>query len=169
LGIYNLFDLREAVALLALHYYLAYANKNTMTELLTSRLKQFECIDFALLFGSYAMGTPNELSDIDIAISIQREYSLLELGRVIADMEQATGKRVDVIPVNELHKKNPALAYEIVSTGKMLFCNDAERFITFKRNSFIHYLDVQPMLDLFRKRFTERLMSGRFAQSNYAG
>lgn len=59
------------------------------------------------LFGSYARGTANEDSDIDLIIETggTEIKSLLQLSAVMLDLEEATGKTVDLITASSLRQK----------------------------------------------------------------
>ena len=59
------------------------------------------------LFGSYARGTADENSDIDLIIETggTEIKSLLQLSAVMLDLEQATGKTVDLITASSLRQK----------------------------------------------------------------
>jgi hypothetical protein len=58
------------------------------------------------LFGSYARGTANENSDIDLLLDTSGTEirSLLQLSCVYCDLERALGKSVDVITVSSLEQ-----------------------------------------------------------------
>ena len=56
------------------------------------------------LFGSYAKGTATESSDIDLLIDTTGTSikSLLQLSTVYCDLEEALGKKVDVLTLGQL-------------------------------------------------------------------
>lgn len=58
------------------------------------------------LFGSYARGTANEHSDVDLLIDTTGTQlkSLLGLGALYNDLEEALGKKIDLITVNSLQQ-----------------------------------------------------------------
>lgn len=59
------------------------------------------------LFGSYAKGTATEHSDIDLLIDTTGTNirTLLQLAEVYCDLEEALGKRVDVIPLTSITQR----------------------------------------------------------------
>lgn len=59
------------------------------------------------LFGSYARGTASEASDIDLLIDTTGTSltSLFSLGALYCDLENALGKRVDLITMSSLQQK----------------------------------------------------------------
>ena len=58
------------------------------------------------LFGSYARGTANENSDIDFLVDTTGTSlnSLLLLGGLYCDLEEALGKQIDLITVSSLEQ-----------------------------------------------------------------
>jgi predicted nucleotidyltransferase len=61
------------------------------------------CVSYALVFGSSARGTAHEGSDLDIAVGLESpaRLSALELGDLIARLERASGRSVDIVVVDE--------------------------------------------------------------------
>ncbi len=54
-------------------------------------------ISYAGIFGSYARGDSTEASDIDLLIRYNKPIDLFDLGSLTNSLEEATGKRVDVV------------------------------------------------------------------------
>lgn len=132
-------------------------------------LLQFDFIESAVLFGSFAEGKENEMSDIDIGIVAMKDLSLIEIGLIAARMETAFKRRADVVILNCLYRKNPLLAYEILSKGKVLFCKNRERLIELKTNAILSFMDTAPLRDAVNMGLRERMRSGRFGDRNYVG
>lgn len=85
-------------------------------------LAAHDFIEFALLFGSFARGKPKPWSDVDIAIFVARPLDLLEIGQLTAALECSLGRAVDVLVLNTALEHHPALAYNVVAEGSLLFC-----------------------------------------------
>ncbi|PHS58191.1 MAG: hypothetical protein COB17_04140 [Sulfurimonas sp.] len=68
-------------------------------------LQENQNIIFALLFGSYANGKSNDMSDIDIAIFTDKELDIFEFGMIVSDLEQLSDKKIDLVVLNNLYKK----------------------------------------------------------------
>ena len=132
-------------------------------------LLQFDFIESAVLFGSFAEGKENEMSDIDVGIVAMKDLSLIEIGLVASRMEIAFKRRTDIVILNDLYRKNPILAYEILSKGKLLFCRNQERLIELKTNTILFFIDTAPLRDAVNKGLRERMKSRRFGDRNYAG
>ncbi len=107
---------------------------------------------FAYLFGSYAKGTQDEKSDIDIAIFLidtcLLERDPLYPSRLAIRIERAlSGKKpVDIRVLNgsTLRFKSQVLRY-----GKLLFSKDEKRRIEFETHSLAHYYDFKPFLEMY--------------------
>ncbi len=130
-------------------------------------LEKFDFIEFAILFGSFSHGKTSKLSDLDIGIYTNREISLLETGGLVAKLELALRLNVDIIILNNLYRKKPALAYEIISKGKPLFCKNKASLIDFKKNVLIYFMDNKVLLDEVNKTFINRLNKNGFAEHKY--
>ena len=142
-------------------------NKNIIKEF-KNYLKQFEKIDFVLLFGSSLTDKFSPMSDVDVAIHTNKLLDILILGKIISQLEKISGRKVDVIELNNLYKKNPALAFNIVSNSEVILINNFEKFVDFKKNTFLYYLDTAPMRDLIQNSFLKRIEQKKFGKRNYA-
>ena len=65
------------------------------------------CLPAIYLFGSYARGTANEHSDVDLLVDTTGTQlkSLLTLGALYNDLEEALGKKIDLITVSSLQQR----------------------------------------------------------------
>ncbi|MSQ14381.1 MAG: hypothetical protein EXR50_00745 [Dehalococcoidia bacterium] len=55
------------------------------------------------IFGSYVHGENTEDSDIDILIEFPRGNSFFDLAELQLQLEQALGKKVDILTYNSIH------------------------------------------------------------------
>jgi len=127
---------------------------------------------FALVFGSTAGKSStgaNALSDVDVGIYTENEIPLLEMGRLIVGLEKIAGRKIDLVTLNDLYKKNPNFAFNVVSTGRLLFARNRSTFVDFKRNVFLYYLDAKPLIDMVNRSMEKRIHAGKFGERNYAG
>jgi len=125
-------------------------------------------IDFAIFFGSFANKQTNFFSDIDIAIHTNKELELLEIGELVVNLEDILHKKVDLVLLNELYKKNPLLAYNITTNHEIIMLNDKNLYIDFKTNSFLWYFDFEPTLKMFNENFLKRVENGNFGKTKTA-
>ncbi|MCK4763679.1 MAG: nucleotidyltransferase domain-containing protein [Candidatus Aminicenantes bacterium] len=143
-------------------------NKTVDFQKITALLKKFDCIVFALIFGSTATGKIHRLSDVDIGIYAKNEIPLLELGKITSELEKIVGKKVDLLLLNNLYKEKPGFAFRVISSAKLLFTKDEDSFVNFKTNVFLYYLDAKPLIDMVDKALHRRIETGAFGERNYA-
>jgi predicted nucleotidyltransferase len=108
-------------------------------EKLVSILKEFfKEAEGIWLFGSYADGTYNEHSDIDIAVLFKNKKTPVEIYKLKENLEVLLKKDVDLVNLADV---NDVFAYEIVTKGKNIkktkFADDYEYRI------WLRYLDLQ--------------------------
>ena len=65
-------------------------------------LKRYD-VKRAALFGSFVRGEQREDSDIDILVEFKDGKSLLDLAGLKIELEEALGRKVDVLTYNSLH------------------------------------------------------------------
>jgi predicted nucleotidyltransferase len=119
---------------------------------------------FAYLFGSYAAGEQNEVSDIDLALYVQGEGSLMEQGLVVSELEMITGCDVDLVVLNGMIERNPQLAYDIVFGGTLLFSRNDELLAHYRRRTLHYFFDTEPIREMVRAGLEYRLSHGTFAK-----
>ena len=56
------------------------------------------------LFGSYVRGRATEESDIDILVELDEEYSLIDFVRLKHELEEALGRKVDLVEYDAIKK-----------------------------------------------------------------
>jgi predicted nucleotidyltransferase len=56
------------------------------------------------VFGSFARGNAREDSDLDLLVKAGRETSSFFPGGLLADLEEALGRRVDIVEEQGLHR-----------------------------------------------------------------
>jgi len=104
-------------------------------------------IAYGLLFGSTVRGEAHPSSDLDIAVGLYPGAAPAtgELGRLVSDLEQATGRTVDLVVIDDAP---PALAYRIFREGQPLVMRDRRIFSQAKTRAILVYLDFRPVEDL---------------------
>ncbi|SFG89471.1 Predicted nucleotidyltransferase [Desulfotomaculum arcticum] len=74
----------------------------------------------AILFGSYAKGSPTDKSDIDIVIDSKGKLLNMDFYGVLEDITTRLGKRVDLFEITEL-KNNAAMRSVVEQEGIVLY------------------------------------------------
>ena len=92
-----------------------------------------------ILFGSFARGTQNERSDIDIAFKSKREVTKKESFTEKSLLEDIAKRDIDLVNLDEI---NDDFRYEILMNGKELYCEDKTKFDLYKLDMFREYLDL---------------------------
>jgi predicted nucleotidyltransferase len=96
----------------------------------------------AYLFGSEAKGKSGTLSDIDIAIFIDKTINKSERFdlrlRLTSELSSIMNKTVDVVVLNVSPVQ---LSYEIIKHGKVIFCKDKSMQVDFETEILSKYLD----------------------------
>lgn len=138
------------------------------TSLLEHRLREILAprpeIIFAFLFGSYARGTANNLSDIDIAIYVDETHMPPPgpygyTSNLTVELKRQLKRNVDVIILNEAPL---VLRFHILQDGKLLFCHDPLARIRFHEKTVRDFLDFQPILKVQAQYLRQRLENGSF-------
>ncbi|MBI3630374.1 MAG: nucleotidyltransferase domain-containing protein [Candidatus Rokubacteria bacterium] len=93
----------------------------------------------ASLFGSLMRGEARPKSDADIAVLFSGSPPTESLDRLVADLEAASGRGVDLVVQNDAP---PLLAHEVVSTGTCLVCRDEDERVRFMARTVSRYLDT---------------------------
>ncbi|WP_338825990.1 hypothetical protein MTBGP_26540 [Moorella thermoacetica] len=123
-----------------------------------------EEIKFAYLFGSHARGTPNKLSDLDVAVFLD-EFRLPPVGpygyksELLVTMRQKLREPLDFVILNEAPL---LLRFRVLRDGKLLFCRDTQGRITFHEKTLRDYLDFRPMQKIQVQYLHKRLAEGHF-------
>lgn len=141
---------------------LSAVKENILT--IQSLLEETYSISQLLIFGSFAKNRVHNLSDLDVGIFTTKELDLLELGMLVSDLEKATEQKIDLVVLNDLHKKNAKLSFNIFQNHELIFCNDKEEYIEFKSNTMQYYFDIEPMYKMFDKQLVERVNNGTYGQ-----
>lgn len=115
-------------------------------------LKKIEC-EAIVLFGSYARGTQNDESDVDIAIKPKNEIDKKALFNVSLDLSDELERDVDLINLDA--EIGDAFRYEILITGKTIYCEDSFKFEMYKLDMYREFLELnesrQMIIDRIKK------------------
>lgn len=93
-----------------------------------------------ILFGSYARGTQNNESDIDIAIKTNQKMSKLDIFNLKNELEEIAKKDIDLINLDMLN--SDGFKYEILVNGIEIYCEDKFKFDLYKLDMYREYLEL---------------------------
>ena len=102
-------------------------------------LKKIEC-KAIVLFGSYARGTQNAESDIDIAIKPKNKIDKKALYNLSNELSDKLEKDIDLINLDD--EISDAFRYEILITGKTIYCEDEFKFQMYRLDMYREYLEL---------------------------
>lgn len=129
-----------------------------MNEHDVKRLTECLCkypVIIAYLFGSEAKGTSGALSDMDIAVLVDRNIDKSERFdlrlRLSNELSSSMNKRVDFVVLNDSPVQ---LSYEVIKHGKLIFCKDKSMKVDLEVEILSKYLDRR----YFDKRHAELVM-----------
>ena len=121
-----------------------------------------------LLFGSYANNKEHNLSDVDIGVFFKESVDLKKLGYLNATLEARLNKKIDIVVLNEIEKKDPLFAFNILENHIVLHQEDEAIYINFKTAVQLSYLDHKYLIDQGMRDIQRRINSNSFAERNYA-
>jgi len=113
-------------------------------------------IAYGLVFGSAGRGEARAGSDLDVAIGLTPGVGLdaLAVGRLVSDLERATGRTIDVALLGEAP---PALAYRVFRDGVVVFVRDRSAMVERHVQAILDYLDYRP----FEAAFVRGVLEAR--------
>lgn len=130
---------------------------------LVNTLENQSNIVFAFMFGSRTKRKERFGSDLDIAVYFKEEPPLLDIGKLVNELEEASGYKVDLISLNDIHKKNPRLAFSVLAEGMLLFSNNEKVLNEFRKKVYLEYFDFLPVINLFNIKLKDRVNNKKFA------
>ena len=114
-------------------------------------IEKIDC-EAIVLFGSYARGTQNAESDIDIAIKQNTNISKKQIFYLSQELEEKIKTEVDLINLDDI---NDSFRYEILINGKTIYCKDELKFELYKLDMYREYLELnesrQIIIDRIKK------------------
>lgn len=101
-------------------------------------LNNLKC-EAIVLFGSFARGTQNAESDIDIAIKVKEKIDKKEIYKLSNILADKLNKEIDLINLDEI---GDTFRYEILINGKTLYCKDELQFELYKLDMYREFLEL---------------------------
>ena len=113
----------------------------------------------AYLFGSYASGRITPLSDVDIGYIIIPDFPAKDLldKELTIDGEISHALRTDEVECFLLNNKPVSFQYQVISTGKKIYCSNEELRASYESLIISKYLDQKYYQDLNTELFLENL------------
>ena len=131
-------------------------NSEELQTLITDYFSRRDDIDTVLLFGSFAKGTYNEHSDIDIAIHSNKTLDYERLSTIQTELALLTHREIDLA---DLSSADGLFLYQIMTIGikikisKSVFVSYLSKALGFKE-------DFLPVIEYSRKEKIRRYVNG---------
>ena len=131
--------------------------EDKMEKIKNKILEKVEC-EAIVLFGSYARKMQREDSDIDIAIKTKKEISKKEIFYLSQEIEEEIKTDVDLVDLDSIED---GFRYEILISGKTIYCEDEYRFELYKLDMYREYLELnesrQMIINQIKNKFTKSM------------
>ncbi|SHH76160.1 type VII toxin-antitoxin system MntA family adenylyltransferase antitoxin [Clostridium grantii] len=102
-------------------------------------------IKLIYIFGSYAKGSNNSKSDLDIAILLYNDYNPLDKLNLIGDLTSIFKR--DDIDLVILNSASAVLKHQVIKYGNLVFMENEDIKVDFEVKVLKEYMDMEP----FRK------------------
>lgn len=126
---------------------------------LAATVKQIKEIDALYLFGSAAAKKISPLSDLDLAVLLNKKvpaekYLDFRLTLIDRFAKILATSEIDLVLLNQAP---PLLAYEVIRSGKILFERNRGERIDYECKVLSFYFDMQPFYQFHRNSLKQRL------------
>jgi len=113
----------------------------------------------AYVFGSFKRGEIRPLSDIDLAVLLDRNLSKTERLEIqielFDDLIEFLGTdEIDLIILNDVPL---SMQYGVLKDKKILYYSDKEKLVDFETEVVKKYLEIKPLRDEFNREFIKRV------------
>ena len=107
------------------------------------------------LYGSHAEGSATGLSDLDVAVAAQADFSRSELWRL---EERAAARWPETVDICVLNLAPLAFRYQVISRGRRLWTADADAVAGLESLIWRQYWDLRPHLEHDWKGYVRHVM-----------
>jgi uncharacterized protein len=98
-------------------------------------------IKLLYIFGSYAKGTNNDDSDIDIAVLLEEGYSPLHKVSLLGNLSDTLKTdNIDLVILNSAHS---VLKHQVIKYGKIVYNESEESRILYEVRVLKEYMDME--------------------------
>ena len=112
-------------------------------------------IKLLYVFGSYAKGSNNKNSDIDIAVLVDDNYKPMYKLYMIGDLTSIFKR--DDIDLVILNGASPVLRHQVIKYGKIIYEESLEEKVIFEAKVLSVYMDMEPFRRTQMEFINERL------------
>ena len=114
--------------------------------------KNYEEIQLAYLYGSYAKGVQTEFSDIDIGVILKSGFKEppLYFAELSLNVEKCFNYKINV-DLRILNNATPRFLFQVIKNSKILFIKNKKFMHEFELKVLYTYQEIKPMLDMYDK------------------
>lgn len=111
---------------------------------------QYDEIQLAYLYGSYARGVQTEYSDIDIGVLLKENFKepSLYFAELSLKIEKCFKHEINV-DLRVINKGTPRFLFGLLINSKILFVRNTTLMHEFELKVIYKYQDIKPMLDTY--------------------
>ena len=112
--------------------------------------KNYEEIQIAYLYGSYAKGTQTEYSDIDIGIILKEDFKPphLYFADLSLKIESHFNYKINV-DLRIINNATPRFLFHVIKNGRIIFQKNRTITHEFELKVLSMYQEIKPMLDMY--------------------
>jgi predicted nucleotidyltransferase len=125
---------------------------------------KFPVILAVYLFGSFAQGRENELSDVDVAVLLSNSSRTVK-GKI--EVEVGHYLEVDEVDIVFLDEAPLAFVKEIINNSQRVYCRDTQLTAEFEADVLVRYFDLEPLLGLYDETQITRIRNGGLGENVY--
>ncbi len=131
---------------------------------LSRALEKDSDIIAAYIFGSYATGNINPLSDVDIAVLLNKKICVSSYFDKRLDLFTMASNilKTDELDIVILNEASLILAHRVFKLGRLLFCKDDLQRVRFQTSIIDKYLDTEPLRKQGYDLLLKRIKEGKF-------
>ncbi|MEW6662646.1 MAG: type VII toxin-antitoxin system MntA family adenylyltransferase antitoxin [Bacillota bacterium] len=120
-------------------------------------------IAVAYLFGSRALGFEHQASDYDLGLLFKdycpARHNIVYRLNLAEELAVVLGAPVDVV---FLQSAPILMRYEVIATGRVIYCIDEDFRTDFEDIALRDYLDFKPFIDQYHREVAEAIKDGYF-------
>ena len=122
--------------------------KNDLGNIINILIGETGCTDI-VIFGSFASGTQNAESDVDISIRTEQEISKKQIFEISNKLSDILKRDVDLVDLKQIQD---GFRYEILINGTTIYTKDEINFEYYKLDMYREYLELnESRQDIIRK------------------
>ena len=131
-----------------------------LKRVISDLFKNYEEIQLAYLYGSYANGTQTEFSDIDIGIVIKESFRdpPLYFAEISSKIEKEFNYKIN-IDLRILNNATPRFLFEVINNSIILFVRNRTFMHEFELKVLSMFQEIKPMLDMYDKIYIMEVLN----------